>query len=110
VLVGEGVAVTSQIQSSGLLELELDDVGITITLVLITVTLPPDWVLVMMLLVVKIGPVPTGRVEFPPGAGNGTEELELLESDELSEAVLVDLLAEPLTELLAELDFDPVTI
>lgn len=109
-LVGEGVAVTSQIQFSGLLELELDDMGVTTMLVLITVTIPPGWILVITLLVVKTGPVPTGRVEFPPGAGNGTEELEVLRSDELPEEVLADLLAELLPEPLAELDFDPVTI
>jgi len=50
VAVGEGVAVTSQIQPSGLLELELEVEGATIILVLMIVTLPPAPVLVIMLL------------------------------------------------------------
>lgn len=80
VLVGTGVEVINQIQSSLLTELELD-IEVMIMFVLITVTTPPGSVAVVTRLRVKLTGNPTGKLEFPPGSGDGTVKL-LVDSDE----------------------------
>lgn len=74
VLVGVGVKVMDQIQSSALLELELD-IEATTMFVLITVMIPPGSVVVVTRSLVKLPATTTGALEFPPGVTEKAEEL-----------------------------------